>query len=248
MRKMILTAFTALAFAAAAFQPQAAFAETPVAAQAESVQRTLEVTGRATVKAKPDTAMITLGVNLLEKTPDAAYSAVGDKMASVASALKAMGLKEDDMKTGMLYLSAEYDWLKEGGQVLKGYRSSTTITITTQELDKVPTIIQAAVDAGANQLQGLSFTVKDPEALIEQATDEAVENAKAKAQRVARRLGVTVAGVYRISVHDGGGSVIYTASADSGSAAAPMAKGASIPVFSGNAEFTASVSVVFEIK
>jgi uncharacterized protein YggE len=223
-----------LALGAALFRPEPGHAESPAPAQ-----RTLEVTGQGSLRVKPDTAVITLGVTQLKENPTQAYSAMNEVMARVVAALKAKGVTDDQLKTGMLYLDAQYDWTKEGGQVLKGYRATNTVTVTTQALDKVGVLIQAAMEAGANQLQGVSFQVKDSEALMAQALDLAADDAKAKAERVARRLGVSVVGVYKIDIMDNG-RVFYANEA--------AAKAGAAPVFPGTTDFTVTVRVTFEIR
>jgi len=233
-----------IVLAATAFAPKATNAETPA-----PIQRTLDVTGQGKLTIKYDTAQITLGVSDLVETATGAYQSMGKKMDTVAKALMETGVKEDDIKTGYISLNAEYDWNKEGGQTLRGYRANNTITITTQKLDTVADLIQIAVDAGANTMQGVQFTVKDTDALLNQALDLAVADAKAKGERVAKALGTEIAGVYRISVQDNGrGPVMYDRGGYMTETASAMKAAPAAPVFSGTGEYTASVSVTFEIK
>jgi uncharacterized protein len=208
--------------------------------------RTMDVTGKGTVAVKYDTANITFGVSELKASPTEAYDAMSADVNQAVAALKAEGVKDDDMKTGVLSLNAEYDWTQDQGQRLKGYRATNTITATTQQLDKVAKLIQVAVSNGANQFQGVNFTVKDLDAAMDQATDIAVDDAKAMADRVAKRLGSRVQGVMKVNV--GGADiprppVVYAAEAKM---MAPT--GAPAPVFSGSSEVTVTVSVSFELN
>jgi uncharacterized protein YggE len=215
-----------------------------LAGDVTAAPRTVDVTGRGTVSMKYDSALVTLGVSAMKDSPGAAYDAMAASINSVVAALQAEGVKADDMKTGVLSLNAEYDWVQNEGQRLRGYRATNTITVTTQQLDKVARLAQVAVASGANQLQGVSFAVTDMDAVIDQATDMAVDDAKARAERVAKRLGTSVQGVMRITVGDAGGPprppIAYAADAKAGSAPAP--------VFSGAAEMAITVNVTFELK
>ncbi len=235
----------AFVLAATMFQPRPTLAEAPA-----QPQRTLDVTGRGTLVVKYDTAEITVGVTELKEASGAAFAAMSTSMDRVVAALKAKGVKETDLKTGTLSLNAEYDW-KDGQQLLRGFRATNTLVITTKNLDKVAELVQVAVEAGANQLQGVRFKVEDTDALLNQALDAAADDARAKADRVAARLGTKVSGVYRITVIDGDrGPIIYDAyRAEAGYATKAMAAAAPAPaVYAGNSEYTATVSVTFELQ
>lgn len=209
-------------------------------------QRTLDVVGHGTIVAKPDTAVITLGASALADTPTAAYGEVAKSLTRVAASLKELGLRDEEIQTHELNLGAEYNWTQDKGQVLKGYRASTTITITTQALDSVAALVEAAVTAGATQLQSIRFTIKEPEALTNQAMDLAVDNAKGKAERVAKRMGANIAGVIHVNVIDQNSGPVIRAEAKM---EAPSPAGtASMPVFSGTNQIEVSVSATFEIR
>jgi len=209
-------------------------------------QRTLDVVGHGTVLAKPDTVVVTLGASALADTPTAAYGEVAKALTRVSASLKELGVEDEEIQTHELNLGAEYNWTQDKGQVLKGYRASTTIAITTQKLDAVAALVEAAVGAGANQLQSISFTIKDTEALTNQAMDLAVDSAMGKAERVAKRMGASIAGVVRVNVMDQNSGPVVRA--ESKFAAAPMADGASIPVFAGNNRIEVTVSATFELR
>lgn len=222
------------------FHPRATLAETPEPGS-------LDVTGHGVMKVKYDQATINLGVTQLRETPTAAFNAMSEDMNKVAAALKAMGITEDQLKTGVLSLDAQYDWVQNEGQKLRGYRATNSITVTTQDLDKVATLIQTAVSNGANQLNGLSFSVKDTDALQNQALDLAVDDAKAKADRVAKRLGAVVAGPRRVTIQDAGRPITYAPTAYAGAMKADAALPA--PVFSGGTmEYSVTVSVTFDLR
>lgn len=241
MRKWFaLAGILVLAFAAWGTS-QVGRAETPAPA---AQPRTIDVVGKGTITATPDTAVITLGISTIAEGPSAAYKDAATIMANIATTLTEAGLKQDELKTSELSLGAEYNWTQEKGQVLRGYRATANVTITTQQLDKVPLFIEAGVLAGANQMNSLSFTVKDPDTLLDEAMDAAADDATAKAGRVAKRMGANVSKVLKITVMDDSGSyprpvpMAYEAKADS----------AAMPVFTGSSKFTVSISATFEIE
>ncbi|HLO03560.1 MAG TPA: SIMPL domain-containing protein [Symbiobacteriaceae bacterium] len=207
--------------------------------------KTLEITGTGRISYTYDTAEITLGASELADSPTAAFKAMSEKINKVVAAMKAKGITEADLKTGYLNLNQEYDW-KDGAQTLRGYRATNTLTIKVKDLNQVPAIMEAAVNAGANQVQGVNFSLANPGALEGQATDAAIDNARAQADRAAKRLGLTVAGVQKVQVFNQSGPtppIIYRSEMKS----AAMADGGAA-VYGGNGEYTASVSIVFELK
>ncbi|MFZ5817343.1 MAG: SIMPL domain-containing protein [Bacillota bacterium] len=209
--------------------------------------RTLSVSGQGRLEVKPDTATISLGITHVMPTPKEAYNAMSAELQKISGTVKAAGVKEEQIETGVFSLHPEYKWTQEKGQELVGYRATTSLNITTQQLDKVAELFQLAVEAGANQVNGVSFSVKDTDALMQQALDLAVDDAKAKAERVANRLGAAVVRVQSISIHDNGVPIFSRSMAD-GMAGMAKAEMAPAPVFGGTSSFSVSVSVVFEIQ
>ncbi len=245
LRNGLLTVILAglLILGIAAFLPQAA----PVhAAEDGTPVRTLSVVGRGELEVKPDTAVITVGVSEVKPTPIEAYNALSDSINKVAEALKAKGVKEEELQTSMFQLAAEYNWTQERGQELVGYRATNTLSITTQDLDKVAELIQAAVQAGANDLRGVTFQVKNADKLLDDALKLAVADAKAKAELVAGELGAKVVRVHSVSVQDQGASLVKArAGFNMDGVAAEIAP---VPVYAGTSTFSATVSVTFELQ
>lgn len=245
LRNGLLTAILAglLILGIAAFLPQAA----PAQAAEDNSVRTISVVGRGQLEVKPDTAVITVGVSEVRPTPIEAYNALSERINAVSQALMAKGVKEDDIQTSTFQLSPEYNWTQERGQELVGYRATNTLSITTQNLDKVAELIQVAVQAGANDLRGINFSVKNSDKLLEQALKRAVADAKAKAELVAGELGARVARVQSVSVQDQGSSPVMVW-AEVRAAMDELAAQAPVPVYAGTTTFTATVSVTFELQ
>lgn len=222
------------------------FALAPAATYAAENDNTsvISVTGQGVVIAQYDTAQITLGVTALEQSPLAAYQSMARDINKVVEALRAAGIKDEDMKTGTFSLYAEYDWTDQG-QKLRGFRATNTLVVTTHELDKLADLLQTVVNAGANQLQGIDFLVKDTDKVMGEAMDLAIDDARAKAERAAARLGATLGRPLSVAVSDGGRSYVSWAKMN---VVADAAAQAPAPVFSGTEEFTVTVNVTWELQ
>lgn len=241
MRKRTWILLTVVLLLTAIFVPSTYAAETASTAAAQTV-KTLEITGTGKISYSYDSAEITLGVSELADSPTAAFKAMSEKITKVVATAQAKGIQEKGLRTGNLSLYQEYDW-KDGVQTMRGYRATNTVTIKVSDLSQVPAIMEAAVNAGANMVQGVEFTLSDPEGLQGRAMDAAIDNAKAQAERVAKRLGTTVRGVQKVQVLGNYGPMVTYGM----NVKAEMAAGAP-PVYGGQGDYSVSVSIVFELN
>ena len=113
------------------------------------------------------------------------------------------GVAERDVQTSGLNLSAQYDYQQNEPPKLRGYQAVNRVTVTINDLTKVGTTADAVVAAGVNQIDGISFGLKDPSAAEDQARRLAVQALQAKAQLYAQALNVQLAGIRNLS--EGGG-------------------------------------------
>ena len=229
MKRIALAAGLLLAAAALAgvLGPDGAGAADPAAAT-----DTVTVTGVGSVEAVPDRAEVSAGVESRASTAKAALAANGTAMQKVIAALRAHDGK--DVTTQTVSLSTAFD---QNGQP-NGFVASNIATAETT-LDNAGALIDAAVAAGANTVYGPSLSRSDTDALYRQALAEAVEDANARAQILAKAAGRSLGRV--------------TTVAESGSAPVPFAAKASAaqdstPVVSGPQETSASVSVTYELR
>jgi uncharacterized protein YggE len=215
----------------------------PVRAADEPTEREhiISVSGVGTVKIKPDVADVSLGVSIQrDRAGDASIDAA-NAMAQVIAALQAAGIAEDDIQTATLSLDSVWDYDREPARIV-GYQATNIVNVTVRDLEAVGTIIDAAVDAGANSIGGIGFRVEDPSSIEAQARDAAMADAKAKADALAGAAGVTITGVISIVETSSPIPLPYYAEAD-------MAAGraASTPVLAGNVDVTVNVAVVYSI-
>ena len=233
----------AFTFFAALFAAPAAMA----AKGQESVVRTIAVTGEGEVRARPDMATLTVGVETKAASPTAALDANAAAMDAAIAALRKEGLEDKDLQTAnvSLYPDHRYDRQTES-QVLDGYRASNTLKATFRDLDKMGAIITAAVGAGANEMRGLSFGFEDPKPLQERARDAAVADALARAARYARAAGVKLGDVLTIAEPGAPSAPAMRERMEADMAVAAASRRA-VPVEPGEGLVSARVNVIFAI-
>jgi uncharacterized protein YggE len=220
-----------------------------VAAQAQSddgddTLRTISVNGVGRVKAEPDVADISLGVTEQGKEAGEASSKAAASMDSVVTALLEMGIDENDIQTTSLNLSPRYDWNQEPAPIV-GWEANNMVSVTIRDIDSVGAVVDGAVDAGANSVNGISFRVEDSTEATAVARSAAVADAEAKAAQLAADTGVTITGV--VSITESGGQQpqpIYMARNEM---AMDMAA-ASTPVMPGEVELSVNVFIQYEIS
>lgn len=197
----------------------------------------LTVVGTGTVEAEPELAYVTVGVDLRGDHPGNVVNEASTRMGAVLEAVKAVGVEEKDIRTAGYNLWVEQRYDPQTGQptgVIE-YHVVHTVRITVRDLGKVGALLAAAVEAGANTVSEVTYSVADPEALVAQARQKAIADARKKAQEMAAALDVNLGKV--LSVSESGGWVpgpIYREGVGGGGAAVPMPAGS----------FSVSVSVV----
>lgn len=153
---------------------------------------TISVQGQGKVQAMPDIASLSFGVQTgRQPTADAAMKILTQKMTKIIDAVKAAGVEEKDLNTQYLSLNPSYDW-QDGRQVDRGFEANQSLVVKVRDLAKITEVLDAAVKAGANQAGSVSFTIDDPELLQAQAREEAIADAKQKAEKLAADLGVSL--------------------------------------------------------
>ena len=155
--------------------------------------RTLTMTGTGEMRAKPDTAIVTLGVMSRADTARAALTANNAAMTAILSSLEAAGIAKKDIQTSNFSVNPVYDYDNTGAKPprITGYDVSNQLAVTVRKLDTLGTILDEAVSKGSNQIYGITFTIDDPRALEDEARKSAVQDAvrKAKLYAESRRRG-----------------------------------------------------------
>ena len=202
MKTFVRAGAMALLLAAAA--APAAFAQTAQPSAGSMFQTTtLNLSAYGETRVAPDKATINLGVVTEAPTAAGALAANNEKMNSVIAALHKAGIAEKDIQTSGLNLNAQYDYVQNEPPKLRGYQASNQVTITVNDLAKLGAAVDATVKAGANQVNGISFGLKDPSAAENAARQEAVKALAAKADLYAKATGHRVSRLVNLS--EGGG-------------------------------------------
>jgi uncharacterized protein YggE len=164
---------------------------------------TLSLSAHGETKVTPDEATITLGVQTTAPVAAEAMAENAQHMADVTAALKRAGIPDKDIQTSNLSLSAQYNYVQNEPPKLTGYQASNDVTITVEDLPKLGPTIDAVTAAGANQINGISFGLKDPAAAEDAARLAAVKALRAKAELYAGATGYHIARL--VSLSEGGG-------------------------------------------
>ncbi len=166
----------------------------------DSTPRLLSVNGSGTATGTPDVVYVELGVDLKLPSASEVVDESTTRMNKVMEALAAQGVEEKDVQTVAYNMWVEEVYDKEGNPTgERVYHLVHRVQVTVRDLKKVGTVLEKALEAGANTVGGIQFGVEDPTALQEEAREKAIANAKAKAQQLAKGLGVTLGDPQSIS-------------------------------------------------
>jgi uncharacterized protein YggE len=171
---------------------------------------TIDVTGKGVILAEPDTVTITFSVETSEKNAAEALKKNAVQTKALMDALKTTSDKAEITTSNFsLYPLYEKDSaIKErtGRPSPDGYRVNNSVIVKTPRIDTVGTLIDAAVDAGANRIGSLSFSRSDHDLLVKQAAAKALENAMDYGEELAKAAGLTIRRILYIQ-HAPGGTV-----------------------------------------
>jgi uncharacterized protein YggE len=229
-----------------------AFARTATAAEDNSPDPGLiAVSGIGKVTAAPDLATITTGVVTSAPTAREAVQANTQAMTGVLNRLKGMGIEDRDLQTSGFSINPQYQHFRsQEGQPARppkivAYEVRNTLTVRIRDLDATGAILDAVVSDGANQMNGISFSIDDPTALMQDARKRAVSDARLRAELLAESLGVSLGRI--VSVSEGQVRPPIPQPRMARMDMAMAAEAAPVPVEAGEQSLTATVSITWEI-
>lgn len=211
----------------------------------EAPPRSITVVGNGKVTARPDMAIVQVGVETRHESAEMAVSENTQRMNAILAALKNAGVAEQDIQTANFNLYADQQ-RGPNGELIRPiqYVASNMVRVTVRDLEKVGAILDAVVSAGANQIYGISFGVANPNRLQVQAEENAVEDARVRAQALAAKAGVQLGDVLSIGeTISAPPPILYRQEV---AMAAPSA--VPVPVQPGELEFNAQVQIVYAIR
>lgn len=205
---------------------------------------TVQAAGKAS--ATPNIAHVVLGVRVEpQTTSQVATDMLAKRANAVIDAVEKSGIEKADIATQNFSVQPMYNY-DNGKQTLRGYEGSQQLDITVRVPDKVGDVIARATEAGANQIGGVSFKNDDPEVAQLSAEQDAIANARKKAEALARSLGVRLGKVKNYNAQQNyGGPVPYALEAKG------MGGDASVTppqIPSGTQESTVTVTVTYELR
>lgn len=218
----------------------------------------ITVTGEGEVFATPNVASFSFTVNARETEATAAQNKASETMAAVLAYLEEAGVEEKDVKTDYYNLSPRYEYPQtvctvygcppaQEGRLI-GYEVSQSVTVKVRDTEKAGEIISQVGSKGAQNVSSISFTIDDEDALMDEARQKAIENAKKKAEMLADSLGARIVrmnGYWEESpspyYYGKGGGVAMDMAV---SAVAPRA--AELPL--GESTITSRVNISYEIR
>ncbi len=217
---------------------------------------TISVSGTGEVFAVPDTATFSVTVQETAKDVTTAQTAATKKGNDIIAYLKGAGIEDKDIQTTDYSVNPQYEYGTQacpmgsycppGKQTLAGYQVSQTLTIKVRDTKKAGDLLSGVGSRGATNVSGLSFTVADQNGLEAQARDKAIQDAKGKAEVLAKSLGVQLVRVVGFS--EGGGGPIYYAKAMSVGMGASDSAAPAPEIPTGQNKITSNVSVMYEIR
>jgi len=205
----------------------------------------ITVNGEAVIAAEPDLAHIDIGVTTQARTAPEASRENAERLARVLAEVKKLLGKGDEVRTGGYALNPQFRYPQGGKPEIVGYSANNTLRIRTSRLDEVGKLIDTAMQAGANSINRLMFTLKDEEAAKLDALRQATARARFKAEAIAASLGLRV---LRIAVVNEGERALQPVFRQAAVARAEgLAAAAPTPVEPGSVEVRASVTLTVEV-
>ncbi len=202
----------------------------------------LSVQAQADAQAAPDIATLSAGVVTQAADGNGAMRQNAEQMTRVLAALKSAGVAERDIQTSGVNLQPQYRYAENQPPAITGYQASNTVNVKLRDVAKMGKVLDALVASGANQINGPSFGIDDPEPLYAQARLEALKLAQARADSYAKALGLRVRRI--VSLGEGGAAMPMPVPRMAMMKAEAMD---STPVAPGQSSVSVSLDVVFEL-
>lgn len=240
----MMRATCALAFALAACGP--ALLATPATAATIEIDASgpvVELVVTQSVEAEPDIAGIGAGVTTEAMSATEAMRANALAMRTVIERMRQLGIAERDIQTSGISLSPRYDYDEASRrQVFRGYMASNRVQVTLREIERIGTVLDALVEAGATDLSGPSWSIDDPAPIRARAREQAMRTARERALEYARHTGYSDARLLQVSEATAFNRPVMV----TGSRLMDAAE-ASTPVQPGQVETGVTITVTYEL-
>ncbi len=221
----------------------ASLSAAPALAEETKLPRVMTLTGHGEVRQAPDTVTVSAGVTTQGATAAEALSANTAAMTKVMETLKAGGIPDKDIQTSNFSVQPRYDY-NNNPPKLEGYDVSNSVTVTLHDVAALGGLLDKLVQAGSNQINGISFGIEKPDQALDEARKAAAADARRKAEVYAAATGVKLGPIVSISEQQA-----YTPPPMQMRAAmkAEMAP-APVPVAAGEQTLAMDVTITWEIQ
>jgi uncharacterized protein YggE len=212
---------------------------------------TISVSGDGKVTATPDLATVNIGVTSQATTATDAKNQNDKKIQQVIDFIKSQGVDQKDIATTDYNLNPQYNYGAGTAPTITGYELDQTVTVKVHGVDKDASVMNKVIDGsvnnGANQVNGVSLSIENPDALQQQAQTLAIAAAKQKAQALAQAAGLSLGKVVSVSESNVNvpGPIPYAMDASAGMA---LAKSAAPDIQTGSQEIDETMTVTYEVK
>jgi uncharacterized protein len=219
----------------------------PTYAEDAKMARIISLSGHGEVRATPDLATVSMGVMSSAETARAALDANTKAMTDLMAVLAAAKIENKDISTSNFAVSPRLDYGQNNGQPPKviGYDVTNTVSVTLHKLEMIGDLLDKAVSSGSNQINGISFSVANPQAAMDEARKQAVKDAKRKADLYVAATSTALGNI--ISLNEGAAYQPPQPMMMQAKMAASDG-GAAVPISQGEQVIAVDVSIAWEIK
>ncbi|MGE8226564.1 MAG: SIMPL domain-containing protein [Stenotrophomonas sp.] len=165
----------------------------------------LNVSAQAEAHRVPDVATLSAGVVTQAADGNTAMRDNAVQMDKVMAAIKAAGIAERDIQTSGINLSPQYRYAENEAPKITGYQANNTVSLKVRDITKLGKVLDSLAAQGANQINGPSFEIDQPEPVYDEARLAALKKAQARAETYAKSLGLRVRRIVSISEGNQGG-------------------------------------------
>jgi uncharacterized protein YggE len=231
------------------FAQQGAGGTSGLVVRAENQEPTLSVTSQGRVEAPADEVTIVLSVVTEMKSVDEAVRDNNRRSKDVADALTRLQLGENAVTTSGFRVTPQYQWDRNTGRQLgiTGYQVSNTVQVKTSKIDQAGRVVEAGINAGANEVVSMVFGLRAPETIRRIAIRDAVQTARAEADAAADAANLRITGIRTLSIQPDFGRPMYRMEAARSMAADAGGVGET-PTNPGLIEVTANVTIEYRIE
>lgn len=206
---------------------------------------TVSVSGHGQVNVPPDTASVTIGVDIIKPTLSEAQSEAASQASALIEALKGAGIAPEDIQTSYFSVNLLRDYSENADPtVITGFEVMNQLQVTVRNTDTLGDLLDTAVNAGANSIYGVTFYVDDQTAAASEARVKAVEDARTKAEELASAAGMTLGPV--VAIAEGTVPIVSPMYARGGGGMAMDA--AATPMEAGSTTVAVDVQVTYELR